>query len=69
VAGEGGQELRAAFTAASLISIDAIRLHCRQRLPAYMQPTLIRQVEMLPQNASGKVDRKSTASLLKGETA
>jgi D-alanine--poly(phosphoribitol) ligase subunit 1 len=68
VAGESGPELRAAFTAASSISIDAIRLHCRERLPAYMQPTLIRQVEMLPQNANGKVDRRAIASLLKGET-
>jgi D-alanine--poly(phosphoribitol) ligase subunit 1 len=69
VPGDGGQELRVAFTAASSISIDAIRLHCRERLPTYMQPTVIRQVETLPQNANGKVDRRAAASLLKGEAA
>jgi D-alanine--poly(phosphoribitol) ligase subunit 1 len=69
VPGDAGQELRVAFTAASPISINAIRLHCRERLPTYMQPTLIRQVETLPQNANGKVDRKAAASLFTGETA
>jgi D-alanine--poly(phosphoribitol) ligase subunit 1 len=68
VPGDNGQELRVAFTAASSIDIDAIRLHCRERLPTYMQPTLIRQVETLPQNANGKVDRRGAASLLSGET-
>ena len=68
VPGDNGQELRVAFTAASSIDIDAIRLHCRERLPTYMQPTLIRQVETLPQNANGKVDRRAAASLLSGET-
>jgi len=67
--GDGGQELRVAFTAASWISIDAIRLHCRERLPIYMQPTLIRQVEALPQNSNGKVDRRAAASLLTSATA
>ena len=69
VPGGNGQELRVAFTAASSISIDAIRLHCRERLPTYMQPTLIRQVETLPQNANGKVDRRAAASLLADEAA
>src|SRR5262249_49989737 len=64
-----GPALRVAFTAASPISIDAIRLHCRERLPTYMQPTLIRQIETLPQNANGKVDRRAAASFLAGETA
>lgn len=69
VPGDNGQELRVAFTAASSISIDAIRLHCRERLPTYMQPVLIRQVETLPQNANGKVDRRAAASLLADEAA
>lgn len=69
VPGDNGQELRVAFTAAGSVSIDAIRVHCRERLPAYMQPTLIRQVETLPQNANGKVDRRAVASLVKGEIA
>jgi D-alanine--poly(phosphoribitol) ligase subunit 1 len=69
VPGDNGQELRVAFTAAKWISIDAIRVHCRERLPPYMQPTLIRQVETLPQNANGKVDRRAATSLLSGEAA
>jgi D-alanine--poly(phosphoribitol) ligase subunit 1 len=67
--GDGGQELRVAFTAASSIDIDAVRLHCREKLPGYMQPTVIRQVEVLPQNANGKVDRKAAASLLESEAS
>jgi D-alanine--poly(phosphoribitol) ligase subunit 1 len=69
VPGDNGQELRVAFTAASPISIEAILLHCRGRLPTYMQPALIRQVEALPQNANGKVDRRAAVSLLMCATA
>jgi len=69
VSGDNGHELRVAFTAVRSISIDTIRLHCRERLPSYMQPTMIRQVETLPQNANGKVDRRAAASLLTSEGA
>jgi D-alanine--poly(phosphoribitol) ligase subunit 1 len=69
VPGDNGQELRVAFTAASPISTEAILLHCRERLPTYMQPTLIRQVEALPQNSNGKVDRRAAVSLLTCVTA
>jgi D-alanine--poly(phosphoribitol) ligase subunit 1 len=64
---DGGQELRVAFVAASSIDIEAVRLHCREYLPSYMQPTVIRQVDVLPHNANGKVDRRATALLLEGE--
>jgi D-alanine--poly(phosphoribitol) ligase subunit 1 len=67
--GDGGQELRVAFTATSSISIDEIQRHCREKLPSYMQPTVIRQVEVLPQNANGKIDRRAAALLLGGKAS
>ena len=69
VEGENGQELRVAFVADRPVAADAIRLHCRERLPYYMQPTMIRQVVSLPQNANGKVDRRAATSLLTGKEA
>jgi D-alanine--poly(phosphoribitol) ligase subunit 1 len=69
VPGDNGHELRVAFTAATSISIDMVRLYCREQLPIYMQPTVIRQVETLPQNANGKVDRRAAALLLEDEAS
>ncbi len=64
VQGVNGPELRVAFMASAPVSLEALRLHCRDRLPAYMQPAAIRQVSSLPENANGKVDRKAARSLL-----
>lgn len=64
VAGPDGPELRAAFTAKRKVPIDEVLNHCQEFLPVYMRPAIVRQFEMLPQNANGKVDRKATAGLL-----
>jgi D-alanine--poly(phosphoribitol) ligase subunit 1 len=69
MAGANGNELRVAFVAAAKIDLEALRAHCRERLPVYMQPAEIRQLDSLPQNANGKVDRKAVALLLAGDPA
>lgn len=62
--GANGNELRVAFVATTTIDGEALRAHCRARLPVYMQPAMLRQLDSLPQNANGKVDRKAVAVLL-----
>lgn len=64
VAGDGGPELRVAFSAEREVPLDEVRSHCATSLPPYMQPARLAQVESLPQNANGKVDRKAVARLL-----
>lgn len=61
--GADGTELCAAFCAESVINEAELRVHCRALLPAYMQPVLLRQLDALPQNANGKVDRKAIVAL------
>ena len=66
VPGDDGPEIRALFFAVSPIAAEDVAAHCRARLPVYMQPMVIRQVEALPENANGKTDRKAVAALLRG---
>jgi acyl-coenzyme A synthetase/AMP-(fatty) acid ligase len=46
------------------VPLDEVRDHCADRLPPYMQPARLTQVDALPQNANGKIDRKAIARLL-----
>lgn len=64
VPGGDGPELRAAFVATRQVAEDEVRQHCLRTLPPYMQPARIMQVEILPQNANGKVDRKAVTRLM-----
>jgi D-alanine--poly(phosphoribitol) ligase subunit 1 len=66
VPGEDGAELRVAFSAERAVPLDEVRNHCAAQLPAYMQPTRLTQIDALPQNANGKVDRRAIARLLQG---
>jgi D-alanine--poly(phosphoribitol) ligase subunit 1 len=66
LAGDDGAELRVAFSAERSVPIEELRAHCAVRLPPYMQPTRLSQIDALPQNANGKVDRKAVARLLGG---
>lgn len=44
------------------VDLDALQSECRQRLPTFMVPTVIRVSETpLPRNPNGKIDRKSMA--------
>jgi D-alanine--poly(phosphoribitol) ligase subunit 1 len=64
VPGDDGAELRVAFSAVREVSLDEVRNHCANRLPAYMQPARLMQIDALPQNANGKIDRRAIARLL-----
>jgi D-alanine--poly(phosphoribitol) ligase subunit 1 len=63
-AGDDGPEIWAAFVAREKILAEQTAAHCRAALPAYMQPARIVQLEILPTNANGKVDRRATLELL-----
>jgi D-alanine--poly(phosphoribitol) ligase subunit 1 len=64
VTGEDGPELRLAFTATQQVQIDVVRDFCAAKLPSYMQPMRFAQVEHLPENANGKVDRKAVRAMM-----
>jgi len=65
LSGPDGPEIGAAFAAQEPVSAERIRAHCLAKLPGYMQPVHIHQVEALPTNANGKVDRRATLALLR----
>jgi D-alanine--poly(phosphoribitol) ligase subunit 1 len=67
VAGADGPELRAVFSAVRTVPVEEVREHCTRRLPPYMQPARIAQLDTLPQNANGKVDRKVVARMMGDE--
>jgi D-alanine--poly(phosphoribitol) ligase subunit 1 len=64
VPGDDGAELRVLFSAVREVPLEEVRNHCARRLPAYMQPARLMQIDTLPQNANGKVDRRAIARLL-----
>ena len=63
-AGSDGPEIRVAFVAQGIVPVEQIRAHCLAKLPPYMQPARIVQLDALPTNANGKVDRRATLKLL-----
>ena len=63
-AGPDGPEIRVAFVAQGTVPLGQMRAHCLAKLPPYMQPARIVQLESLPTNANGKVDRRATLDLL-----
>lgn len=44
---------------------EALRPRLAQRLPAYMQPTVYRRLQAMPQNQNGKIDRAALGALCK----
>lgn len=62
--GRDGPEIYVAYAARSTITNDCLKTHCQQSLPKYMQPTRFVQLELLPQNANGKVDRRAVRRIL-----
>jgi D-alanine--poly(phosphoribitol) ligase subunit 1 len=60
---EGG-ELHVAFVADRAIAAEEVYAQCKQKLPIYMQPARIFQLDDLPRNANGKLDRRATRALL-----
>jgi D-alanine--poly(phosphoribitol) ligase subunit 1 len=68
LARSGGGELAVAFTADRTITSDEVHALCKQKLPGYMQPAVAVQLQDLPRNANGKVDRRATRALLEQAT-
>jgi D-alanine--poly(phosphoribitol) ligase subunit 1 len=64
LASQDGEELAVAFIADRAVPENEIRALCKQKLPIYMQPACLVQVEELPRNRNGKVDRRATKALL-----
>jgi D-alanine--poly(phosphoribitol) ligase subunit 1 len=64
VTGADGPEIQAAVSGREPISLEAIGAHCAGALPAYMRPARIVQLDTLPENANGKVDRRAARELL-----
>jgi acyl-CoA ligase (AMP-forming) (exosortase A-associated) len=64
-----GQAIVLVVTAAGGSSVDCDRIlaECRQRLPNYMAPALVKaQAGSLPRNPNGKIDRKRLAEDMNG---
>jgi hypothetical protein len=64
-----GDEICVAFAGERAVPTTEIADACRQRLPNYMRPSRVRQLDDLPRNANGKVDRLAIRALFEGETA
>ncbi len=47
------------FTAKQKVDVRKLSEHCRNELPTYMIPQRLIQMDELPKNANGKIDRKS----------
>jgi acyl-coenzyme A synthetase/AMP-(fatty) acid ligase/acyl carrier protein len=55
--------LVAYYSASEALTADLLRTFLRSLLPIYMIPTYFRQLEVLPRNVNGKVDRKLLPSV------
>src|SRR3972149_5983920 len=64
VTAEDGGELNVAFMGDRTIATEEIYALCKAKLPPYMQPAAVFQLDDLPRNANGKVDRLATRALL-----
>jgi D-alanine--poly(phosphoribitol) ligase subunit 1 len=62
---QDGSELNVAFVADRTVPTEEVYEMCRRRLPAYMQPARVFQLDDLPQNANGKIDRRATSVLIR----
>jgi D-alanine--poly(phosphoribitol) ligase subunit 1 len=65
--GVDGQFIAVAFTADRSIAKEEVIEFCKGKLPSYMLPGWVVQLEDLPRNANGKADRRAVASFLRQE--
>ena len=54
----GSSHLAAYYTSTKSLSTDEIKYYLKQRLPDFMIPAALMQLDSLPINANGKVDKK-----------
>lgn len=45
-------------TSAEELSVDELRLWCRERLASYKAPSIVRTVDAIERNAMGKINKK-----------
>jgi D-alanine--poly(phosphoribitol) ligase subunit 1 len=64
LSGTDGPEIAVAYVADRVVPAADILVVCKRRLPAYMCPAQLVQLDELPRNANGKVDRKAARALL-----
>ncbi|VIO76651.1 Surfactin synthase subunit 2 [Bradyrhizobium ivorense] len=64
VGGADGDEIAVAYVADRVVQSTEVRDRCRETLPAYMCPATTIQLDELPRNANGKVDRKAVRAFL-----
>lgn len=58
------KELAAYFTATATVDAASLRAFLLERLPEYMVPGYFVQLEKLPLNANGKIDRKKLSGII-----
>jgi D-alanine--poly(phosphoribitol) ligase subunit 1 len=61
---DDGGEIVVAFAADRTVPKDEVLAQCTHKLPTYMRPAKVVQLDKLPHNANGKVDRRAAKSLL-----
>jgi D-alanine--poly(phosphoribitol) ligase subunit 1 len=64
LAGADGDEIAVAYRADRAVAAEDVLAFCKEKLPAYMRPARAVQLDELPRNANGKVDRKAAKALL-----
>jgi D-alanine--poly(phosphoribitol) ligase subunit 1 len=64
VGGIDGDEIAVAYVAARAVPATEVAERCKERLPSYMCPARSVQLDELPRNANGKIDRKAAGALL-----
>ena len=69
VGGIDGDEIAVAYVAARAVPAGEIVERCKERLPSYMCPARSVQLDQLPRNANGKVDRKAARAFLNQMTS
>jgi acyl-coenzyme A synthetase/AMP-(fatty) acid ligase len=65
----GVEEIWALIVPRSPLNVDALRVHCEQRLPPNFRPVRFITVAQLPRNENGKIDRRRLHDLANGREA
>jgi D-alanine--poly(phosphoribitol) ligase subunit 1 len=69
LAGIDGDEIAVAYMADRKVAPEEVLMFCKEKLPAYMRPAQVVQLDELPRNANDKVDRKAAKALLERAAA